>query len=78
MPATKARRGVPRGAGSPAEGLEPAGSRRQNRHRPPQHRRPRRDRPVTTPTLDLALALSRELGESVQSLFGGGCADGIG
>ena len=27
---------------------------------------------VTTPTLDLALALSRELGESVESLFGGG------
>ena len=26
----------------------------------------------TTPTLDLALALSRELGESVESLFGGG------
>jgi transcriptional regulator with XRE-family HTH domain len=26
---------------------------------------------VTTPTLDLALALSRELGESVESLFGG-------
>jgi transcriptional regulator with XRE-family HTH domain len=25
----------------------------------------------TTPTLDLALALSRELGESVESLFGG-------
>jgi UDP-N-acetylglucosamine 1-carboxyvinyltransferase len=27
---------------------------------------------VTTPTLDLALALSRELGESVEALFGGG------
>ncbi len=27
---------------------------------------------VTTPTLDLALALSRELGESVESLFGSG------
>jgi transcriptional regulator with XRE-family HTH domain len=26
---------------------------------------------VTTPTLDLALALSRELGESVETLFGG-------
>lgn len=26
----------------------------------------------TTPTLDLALALSSELGESVESLFGGG------
>ena len=26
---------------------------------------------VTTPTLDLALALSRELGESVENLFGG-------
>lgn len=26
---------------------------------------------VTTPTLDLALALSRELGESVEALFGG-------
>jgi transcriptional regulator with XRE-family HTH domain len=27
---------------------------------------------VSTPTLDLALALSHELGESVESLFGGG------
>jgi putative transcriptional regulator len=27
---------------------------------------------MTTPTLDLALALSRELGESVEALFGGG------
>jgi DNA-binding XRE family transcriptional regulator len=27
---------------------------------------------VSTPTLDLALALSRELGESVEALFGGG------
>ena len=27
---------------------------------------------VTSPTLDLALAISRELGESVESLFGGG------
>lgn len=27
---------------------------------------------ISTPTLDLALALSRELGESVESLFGGG------
>jgi len=26
---------------------------------------------VTTPTLDLALALSRELGEPVETLFGG-------
>jgi transcriptional regulator with XRE-family HTH domain len=26
---------------------------------------------VSTPTLDLALALSRELGESVEDLFGG-------
>jgi transcriptional regulator with XRE-family HTH domain len=29
---------------------------------------------MTTPTLDLALALSRELGESVEALFGGGDA----
>jgi transcriptional regulator with XRE-family HTH domain len=27
---------------------------------------------MTTPTLDLALALAAELGESVESLFGGG------
>ena len=27
---------------------------------------------ITTPTLDLALALGRELDESVESLFGGG------
>jgi putative transcriptional regulator len=27
----------------------------------------------TTPTLDLALALAAELGESVESLFGGDC-----
>ena len=27
---------------------------------------------MSTPSLDLALALSRELGESVESLFGGG------
>ena len=27
---------------------------------------------ITTPTLDLALALSRELGESVEALFGSG------
>ncbi|HWW90433.1 MAG TPA: helix-turn-helix transcriptional regulator [Solirubrobacteraceae bacterium] len=26
---------------------------------------------MTTPTLDLALALSRELGQSVETLFGG-------
>jgi putative transcriptional regulator len=27
---------------------------------------------MTTPTLDLALALSRELGQTVEALFGGG------
>jgi putative transcriptional regulator len=27
---------------------------------------------MTSPTLDLALAISRELGESVEALFGGG------
>jgi hypothetical protein len=34
--------------------------------------RPRACRGMTTPTLDVALALSRELGESVEALFGGG------
>ncbi len=69
MPATKARRGARVAQARHRKGLSQAqlaekiGTARSTVARV--------EIGVTTPTLDLALALSRELGESVESLFGG-------
>ena len=69
MPAVKARRGV-----RVAHARQQAGLSQQalaDRIGTARSTVARVEIGMTTPTLDLALALSHELGESVEALFGG-------
>jgi transcriptional regulator with XRE-family HTH domain len=70
MPATKARRGVLVAQARQQKGLSQQAL--ADRIGTARSTVARVEIGNTTPTLDLALALSRELGESVESLFGGG------
>jgi transcriptional regulator with XRE-family HTH domain len=70
MPATKTKRGA-----RLAQARQRAGLTQQalaDKIGTPRSTVARIEIGFTTPTLDTALALSRELGESVEALFGGG------
>jgi len=71
MPAVKARRGARVAQARQQKGLSQQALAHKIGKRTARSTIARVELGITTPTLDLALALSRELGESVESLFGG-------